>query len=204
MQIIKQSAELYRPKDLNEQEVLKSLEEIGRVCWKSEEKITDDSYKSFIKLLLSKNHLSVLEHIHITFHIITDRGVSHELARHRIINMTQESTRYVFPDKIILPVEFYEDVGPRFSLWYEYITNAIHQYNLLVSTGTSKQLARSILPHCVKTEIYLTANIREWLHIIELRTAPAAHPQMRELINQIKVILQDKLPLIFNYKETKK
>lgn len=195
MNIIEQSATLFYPKDLGE-ESLKLLERIGRVCWKSEDRITENSYKDFLNLLLTKNHLSVLEHISATFHIITDRGVSHELVRHRLASYTQSSTRYVIQDTFILPIELVElNNTDTYKNWENACQESLFYYNKLLSVN--RQFARSVLPNSLATELYMTANLREWLHVLELRTSLSAHPQMRDLMNRVKNILHEKLPLLF-------
>ena len=92
MKIIKPYIEL--EDKIDGQAILKKIERIGRTCYKSESNITDDSAERFIKNIIKNGHESVLEHVSITLRVICDRGVSHEIVRHRIASYSQESTRY--------------------------------------------------------------------------------------------------------------
>lgn len=168
--------------------VMKRIEEIGRVCYKSEGKITEDSYKKFIANLIKRGHESVLEHCSVTFKFVCDRGVSHEIVRHRLASYSQESTRYCnysgdqFDNEItvIKPV-FFEMGSANYNAWYDGCRSAEDAYFSLLNNGASPQEARSVLPNSLKTEVVMTANIREWRHFFRLRCSRAAHPQMREV-----------------------
>ena len=151
---------------------------------------------------ISQGDLSVLEHESLSVSIICDRGVSHELVRHRIAAYSQESTRYCNyagkPMEFIKPCWFDEDPdSPRANsvLWYRMMKLAAQTYNSLIAGGWTPQQARSVLPNSLKTEIVVTANLREWLHIFDLRTAKAAHPQMRQVMEMVKAEFQRVLPL---------
>lgn len=168
--------------------VMKRIEEIGRVCYKSEGKITEDSYKKFIGNLIKRGHESVLEHCSVTVKFVCDRGVSHEIVRHRLASYSQESTRYCnysgdqFGNEItvIKPV-FFEMGSANYNAWYDGCRSAEDAYFSLLDNGASPQEARSVLPNSLKTEVVMTASIREWRHFFKLRCSPAAHPQMREV-----------------------
>lgn len=168
--------------------VMKRIEEIGRVCYKSEGKITEDSYKKFIANLIRRGHESVLEHCSLTVKFVCDRGVSHEIVRHRLASYSQESTRYCnysgdqFGNEItvIKPI-FFEKGSANYNAWYNGCQSAENAYFGLLNNGASPQEARSVLPNSLKTEVVMTANIREWRHFFKLRCSPAAHPQMREV-----------------------
>lgn len=198
MELIKQSAELIDP--MPEWEVLQKLERIGRVCYKSEDRITKDSASKFIKMLLTNNHLSVLEHINITFHIVTDRGVSHELVRHRHFSFTQESTRYVSYDNMMQFVEPAELELPehdeRFT-WGMGCMAAEKYYKKMREMGGTAQQSRALLNNANKTELYMTGNIRSWLEILPKRLSKSAHPQMRALMTDIAYLLEATYPNIF-------
>ena len=198
MELIKQSAELIDP--MPEWEVLEKLERIGRVCYKSEDRITEDSASKFIKMLLTNNHLSVLEHINITFHIVTDRGVSHELVRHRHFSFTQESTRYVSYDNMMQFVEPAELELPehdeRFT-WGMGCMAAEKYYKKMREMGGTAQQSRALLNNASKTELYMTGNIRSWLEILPKRLSKSAHPQMRALMTDIAYLLEATYPNIF-------
>ena len=200
------------------QEAYSLLERIGRVCYKSEDRITEDSATKFIKSIVARNHLSVIEHCVVTIRFITNRGVSHELVRHRIASFSQESTRFCNYNKqnhleFIIPhwldvkegVFNYNDLTPG-SLAPEQIflyglLMAEEAYNSLIVGGKKPEDARDILPIDVKTEIVVTANLREWLLICNLRTAKTAHPNMRQVMSMVLDTLQSKYPEIFGIGE---
>jgi len=207
MQAIKPSFEILRATT-----DLENLIEIaGRVCYKSEDKITPDSAVKFIGRLQESKHESVLEHGAITVKITCDRGVSHELVRHRIASYSQESTRYVNYAKekygaeitvIDLSSGFNYDMlndshKLRYELWKSAMENAERAYMSMLSAGASPQEARSVLPNSTKTEVVITTNPREWLHIFKLRTAQTAHPQMREIMIPLQTEFQKQWPAIF-------
>ena len=208
MRIINPSVELMR--DFNGADVMKFLERCGRVAYKSEDNITADSAEKFIRSIIKRGHESVLEHFSVTFKIICDRGVSHELVRHRLASYTQESTRYCnyASDKFggeltfIRPNFWAENDADIiratcFEMWLDGLGNAEKMYKAMIEEGATPQKARSILPNSLKTEIVMTANLREWQHFLKLRTAKDAHPQMRQIANMILDVLKEKLPVIF-------
>ena len=194
-----------------ETDMLYNLEKIARTCYKSEDKMTEGSAKRLIKNLFNKNHMAIMEHEYITYRIICDRGVSHEIVRHRIANYAQESTRYVNYhndkfDKQISVIDIatgfeYDLTNPKdlqiYNIWNDAMTAAEIYYMNMIEAGATPQEARSVLPNSVKTEIVVTMNIREWLHFLNLRTDKAAHPQMREIANMIKEDLIRRYPFIF-------
>lgn len=177
------------------------IEDAARVCYKSEGKATATSYEPIIKMLIKLGHHSVLEHVSVTLKFITNRGVTHELVRHRIAAYSQESTRYVnYLDRgavFIRPVWWDCWSNTQKDLWEAAITGSTFTYKKLLETGATPQEARDVLPNALKTEIFMTANIREWRHVIKLRTSKRAHPQMRELIRDAALILKDRYPLLF-------
>lgn len=180
---------------------LKLIELAGRVCYKSEDRITEDSAERFCKSLLERQHESVIEHVGASVRFITDRGVSHELVRHRLASFSQESTRYVNYCKtgmqFILPVWWDDWTTFQRAVWSEQMIRAEVAYNQLIQLGASPQEARSILPNSLKTEIIVTANLREWQHIFRLRCSKAAHPQMRELMLSCLHGFQENIPVLF-------
>jgi len=194
MKIIQQSAELMTV--FPENEILEKLELYGRTCYQSEHRIGKNTAGKFVKSIMKNNHLSVLEHISLTFRFITDRGVTHELVRHRLASYSQESTRYVkYTDlEVIEPVGMDES---ELNVWQYYMSYAEGNYRAMINYGLKPEQARTVLPHSAKTEIVMTANLREWLHIIKLRTSKAAHPQIRELIGKAQEILSYNYPTIF-------
>ena len=197
MQIIEQSVAWFQPPPDN---TMQLLELAGRVAYKSEDKITEDSAARFIAVILTKQHESVIEHVSASVRIITDRGVSHELVRHRLASYTQESTRYCRYAKgitVIKPVYLAED-SQAYWRWYSAMQDAENHYILLLdSYKLSPQEARAVLPTSLKTELVMTANLRQWAHVFKLRTAKEAHPQMRVLMLDTAALFHDRLPLLF-------
>ena len=186
-------------------EIPKRIEKAGRTCYKSEDRITEESAKSFVQKLIERGHESVLEHESITVRFICDRGISHEIVRHRLANFSQESTRYCnysndrFGSELtfIKPCFFKEKKGAYCS-WYNSMDFAECAYFDMLDDGCTPQEARSVLPNSTKTEIVMTANLREWRHFLKLRTAKAAHPQMRELTVPLLKELQERIPVVFD------
>lgn len=200
MKIIHQTAELLTK--VNQAKTLKALELYGRNCYKSEHKISPTSYKAFIKLLLEGKHLSVLEHISLTVRLITDRGMLAEITRHRLASYSVESTRYVKYNDIEFVWPFYEDGDIRennfeMTSWMKAMINAEKSYQEMLQT-LKPEIARSVLPMSLATDIVMTCNLREWLYILNLRRATGVHPQMIELMSQIYKIFHKVLPLVFN------
>ena len=204
MKIINASYEINK---FNPIEMLKTLERIGRVCYKSEDKITIDSAEKFVKMIIKRGHLSVLEHASITVKFICDRGISHEIVRHRIAAYSQESTRYCnyakekFGNEITVIVPFFFN-NEQYHEWYLAMCQAEKSYMQLLKLGATPQKARTVLPNSLKTEINVTYNLRQWLHFLKLRTHESAHPQMRELIIPLQKDLQKLLPCIFKASNT--
>ncbi|MDR0230777.1 MAG: FAD-dependent thymidylate synthase [Dysgonamonadaceae bacterium] len=190
---------------INGNEILKHIEKAGRTAYKSEDKITEDSSSKFIEMIMNREHLSVIEHSFITVRVICDRGVSHEIVRHRLASYTQESTRYCnytkgkFGNEItVIKPCFWNENSEEYKVWSETINYIENSYNKLISLGASPQKARSILPNSLKTEIVITMNLREWYHFFKLRTAKTAHPQMREIAIPLLMEFQKKIPVIFD------
>jgi len=206
MRIIKQSFSFVESVPISGSLVLYQLERIGRTCYKSENRITDDSARFFVAKLIKAGHTSVLEHVSVTVRIITNRGVSHELVRHRIASYSQESTRWCDYGKegsitVILPVwlSFGKDTDSEASLaWEHAMKNAEVAYFTLRRLGWGAEKARGVLPNDLKTEIVMTANLREWRLIFGQRCAKNAHPQMRLLMQEILLNFRDRFPVIFD------
>lgn len=193
MKIVKPSAELID--DFNPADILTKIERCGRVSHLSESK---GDPESFVRMLIKRGHESVLEHVSLTFHIICDRAIQNELVRHRHASFTVESTRYVkYNDLAFIKPDFGNNGDAEHS--FELIARVIQDehygfYAKLCSCPP--EIARAVLPLCLKSELYMTANLREWRHILKLRTNKAAHPQMRFIAGQILQIFRDKLPVI--------
>lgn len=203
MKIIAPSHEILS--DIDGEKMLKNIELCGRVCYKSEDRITSDSAEKFVGMILRSGHESVLEHEKITVRFICDRGVTHEIVRHRIASYSQESTRYCNYSKdkfggeitFIRPLFWNED-EEEFVLWKNTMQEIENAYNKLISLGARPEEARSILPNSVKTELVVTMNLREWRHFFKLRTSERAHPQMREVAIPLLSDLKKLVPVIFD------
>lgn len=188
-------------------EELQHIEKIGRVCYKSEDKITEDgeSAKKFVKMIIDRGHEAMIEHSSLSVKFVVDRGVSHELVRHRIASFAQESTRYCNYSKdkfgkeitVIEPC-FFSPMSDSYTFWKHSMESTEAHYFSLLDSGATPQEARSVLPNSTKTEITITANYREWRNFFKLRTAKAAHPQMREVTIPLLKELKEKLPIIFD------
>ena len=185
-------------------ELLREIERIGRVCYKSEDKITEDSAPKFVAMIIKRGHEAMLEHgSAISVKFTVDRGVSHEMVRHRIASFAQESTRYCnygsgkFGNEItvIAPLGL---TAAQYDYWYTTCGVIEHSYLTMLNDGLSPQMARSVLPNSLKTEIVITANPREWRKIFSLRTPEAAHPQMREVMIPLLKELQGLVPVLFD------
>ncbi len=217
MLLVKPSFTILTP--INADDILKRIEAAGRTCYKSEDRITGDSAKTFRKAILGRNHVSVIEHESVSVRIVCDRGVTHEIVRHRLASYSQESSRYVNYEKkgaaFVIPpwvnllpgepkdvdetIVALAGVGDKAgSLWLLTMKNAEATYNDLLTLGWKPEQARSVLPNSLKTEIVMTANLREWRHFFDLRTAKAAHPQMREIAVPLLKEFKRLIPIIFD------
>lgn len=183
-------------------EAERQIELAGRTCYKSEDKISEDSARKFTMRMRKSGHHAMIEHAAASFRIITDRGITHEIVRHRLASYAQESTRYCNygTDKFGNECSFIEPPnldGPQRSLWIEACEFAEKKYFAMLAAGCSAQIARSVLPTCLKTEIVMMANMREWRHFISLRGALSAHPQIRPIAYLVWEILMKYAPSIF-------
>ena len=180
MKIVEQSHEILNfPVD-----GIKKIEEAGRTCYKSEEKITIGSAAKFVEHITKLGHHSVIEHANATVRFITNRGVTHELVRHRLAAYSQESTRYVDYQEdmeFIKPVWWGENTAAD-NFWKQSMETAEKFYKELRSLGWRPEQAREVLPNSLKTEIVMTANFREWMHVFTLRCNKKSHPQMVALM----------------------
>lgn len=206
MQAIKAYTQIF--KDFEGQKVLQKLELVGRTCYKSEDKITEDSAAKFVAGLIKRGHEAMLEHVSITVKFVTDRGISHEIIRHRLASYAQESTRYCnySQDKFgheltfIIP-DFLEYGSEGFKLWKDEMKQVEKTYFAMLEAGHTPQEARSVLPNSLKTELVMTANLREWRAFFKLRAANstgAAHPQMLEITRPLLDDLKSMIPVVFD------
>ena len=180
-----------------------TMEAAGRTCYKSEDKITPDSAAKFIQALRKSGHHAMLEHAVASFRIVTDRGITHEIVRHRLASYAQESTRYCnySKDKFDNECSFIQPPAISTSgkaYWKHACERAEELYFGMIAVGESPQIARSVLPNCLKTEIVMMANLREWRHFIKLRGASDAHPQIRPIAYTIWQELMQHAPNMFN------
>lgn len=185
--------------------ILQHLEQAARTCYKSEDKVGPDSARNLLRRIIRLGHDSVLEHCAATVRIVCDRGVSHELVRHRLCSFSQESTRYAnyahdkFGNSItVIRPFFWAEDDARYQLWRAAMQACEDAYLALVQAGASAQEARSVLPNSLKTEVVTTANLREWRHIFKLRCDKAAHPQMRQIMLPLLRAFQERVPLVFD------
>ena len=185
--------------------ILHDIERCGRVCYKSEAKITETSAQAFVGNIIQRGHEAVLEHASVTVKFVVDRGVSHEIVRHRLAAYCQESTRYCnyskdgFGGQVTFIQPNFLDRGTRgWELWVLACEQAEKAYFDLLNWGCSPQEARAVLPNSLKTEVVMTAILREWRHFFKLRTAPAAHPQMREVTIPLLRRMQELIPVVFD------
>ena len=166
-------------------ELIKNIEKYGRVCYKSEGKITEGSAQEFIMGAIKRGHFSIIEHEKVTAKIICDRGVSHEIVRHRLGSYSQESTRYCNYTKTggvqMIEPFFFEKGSREYDIWLKSMEEAEKAYNELIGLGATPEEARTVLPNSLKTEIVVTYNLREWRHFFHLRCSRGAHPQIREI-----------------------
>jgi thymidylate synthase (FAD) len=200
MKIVQPSAKILTTEDPID--ILKRVERCARLCYKSEGKITSDSYEKFLKGVIKRGHLSVIEHGVITMLVVCDRGVSHEIVRHRIGSYSQESTRYVnYKDEMEFIEPCFWAEGPisiaKLEIWKAAMSDAEKRYQALIGLFATPEQARSILPNSLKTEIAITYNLREWLHFLDLRCSKASHPQMRQVALLILEKLYEFMPVIF-------
>lgn len=204
MKIIKPSYEIIKL-DYND---IRIIEEAARTCYKSENNIKDGSAEKMIQRLIDSEHEAMLEHAGMTVRFIVDRGISHELVRHRICSFAQESTRYCnyslgkFNSEITVIMPFYLEPGTDgYNEWYESCLHAEKAYFKLLDIGYTAQEARCVLPTSLKTEVVVTTNFREWRHILNLRAVGktgAPHPQMVEVMMPLLKEMKEKAPVLFS------
>lgn len=209
MNIIKPSVEIIDMDDYDR--IIRKIEKIGRVCYKSEANISDESAERFISNILKRGHESVIEHESVTVRMICDRGITHEIVRHRIASYSQESTRYCnytndkFGNQLTVidlaggfeyDLENKEDLA-KYEVWTAAMENAEKAYFQMLELGATPQEARSVLPNSLKTEIVVTMNLRSWRNFFRLRCDSHAHPQMREVAGIALRVFRERLPIFF-------
>ncbi len=202
---------------------LQTIEYAGRTCYKSEDRITSGSAAKFVKMIIDKGHEAMLEHTSASYRFICDRGVTHEIVRHRLFSYAQESTRYcnykggvtfIIPCWMDLSKGVYtrddsslsfcpsEGKMPKLSraeeIWLMALGMAEEQYQEMIENNWTPQQARTVLPNSLKTEIVITGNFREWRHFFKFRCAKSAHPQMQEIANMALSDIRQKVPVVFD------
>lgn len=190
--------------DIDAIRVMKNLESYARVCYKSENNVSENSAERLLRNILRSGHESVIEHEKITVKVVCDRGVTHEIVRHRLASYSQESTRYCNYSKdkfgneltFIKPCFWSED-SVSYKLWEQQMQDVEKCYLKLMENGAKPEEARSILPNSLKTEIIITMDLREWRHFFILRTSSKSHPQMREIAIPMLKKFAEMLPVIF-------
>lgn len=217
MNILKAKYEILTPISEGGIKELQHIELIARKCYKTEDRIIEDgeSAKKLIRdTILARGHETMIEHSHLSVLFYVDRGVSHELVRHRLASFAQESTRYCNYGKsgeiniIDINHAIHSDVKCSklpahlkrilFEEWIDAMKDAERHYLKMIEIGVSPQIARSVLPNSTKTEIVISANYREWRHFFKLRTEDVAHPQMREVTRPLLTELKSRIPIIFD------
>ena len=194
--------------ELNGEEILKHIERCARVCYKSEDRITDGSAEKMVAALIRSGHEAMLEHYSFTVKFICDRGVSHELVRHRVASFAQESSRYCCYAKDKFGKEltfinpcFWEPDSDNYARWFHEMDEAEKTYLAMIESGATPEQARDILPTSIKTEIVMTANLREFRHFFKLRAEGVTgkpHPQMLEITIPLLKELKQKVPVVFD------
>ena len=184
------------------QDPLKIIERAGRACYQSE----IGSSEGFVVRLISRGHFSVIEHAYLSYRIICDRGVSHELVRHRLFSFSQESTRYCkYKGQLTFVRPHWYNRSPETiqrnenrAAWLNAMHNAEDTYLRMLNKGLPPQDARAVLPNSLKTELIMTGNLRNWRHFFELRCSPAAHPDMRIIANLLLADAKDRVKIVFD------
>lgn len=202
MKIIEPSVELINP--VPYEVALNTIELAGRTCYQSEDKMTKGSAEDFIRRIIQRGHESVLEHVSVTARFICDRGVSHEIVRHRIGAYSQESTRYCNYSKgkfgseitVIQPC-FWDENAELRRIWKTSCELSEDDYFSLLRRDATPQEARSVLPNSLKTSLIVTYDLREWRHFLRLRCDSAAHPQMRQVADMARKLLTERYPVFF-------
>jgi len=210
----------------NTPDALQAIERAGRTCYKSEDKTTKTSAVMFVRKLIEKGHTAMIEHASASYRVICDRGVTHEIVRHRLFSYAQESTRYcnyknavefIIPPWVDDAVQMMRgavtlcEEGLRRDQdhlmashlsrgtreWLRACSYSETHYKYLLHTGWTPQQARSVLINSLKTEIVISGNLRQWMHFFDLRCATTAHPQMREVANMILNDMIERIPGVF-------
>ena len=183
--------------------IMKRLERACRTCYRTEGTITEYSYKRLLNNCITSGHESVLEHEKITVRIYNDIGSYKDLTRHRFASFSIESTRYCSYDKDKFGNEI-TFINPRYiedekiyQTWKDAMQNIENSYIKMKQLGATTDMCREILPHSTAGEYTMTANIREWRHILSLRTTKHVHPSIRQVLIPLLKYFQQEMPELF-------
>ena len=192
MRIIKPSVSI--ESNISYEEALRIVENATRVCYKSEDKIKEGSAEKLIRGIIKAKHFGCIEHVSLTVKFICDRACSHQLVRHRLMSFNQKSQRYCKEDNLeVIKPEGLENT----SLWLESCRQAENAYAELIRRGEKPEVARGVLPNSTATEIYATANLREWRHFFELRCHRTAQRDIRSLALSLLCQMFEQYPVFF-------
>lgn len=206
MKAIKAYTQIYN--DFDSQKIIEKIEQVARTCYKSEGKIHEGSATKLVAGLIKSGHEAMLEHASVTVKFVVDRGISHELVRHRLASFAQESTRYCNYSKddfgseitFIIP-DYLEYKSECWNIWKECMKQAEDAYFKMLDFGLSPQQARAVLPNSLKTEVVMTANLREWRHFFKFRALGITgkpHPQMLEVTVPLLEDMKNLIPVVFD------
>lgn len=179
----------------------KACEFAGRNCYASQDKITEDSYLRFCRSLIDRGHMSPLEFGDLTFDITTTRAVLAEITRHRLASFCVESQRYIQEAKtgdITFVLPEWRNEAAKMEIWKRSMQRSENEYKELIATGAKPEEAREVLPNATACRIIMKANLREWRHIFDLRTSPAAYPQIRTLTKEMLRVAHAEVPGVFD------
>ena len=201
MKIVNQSIEVLTKTPY--EDAVRLVEEAGRTCYKSESKGTVEGAEKFIKGIIKRGHESVIEHFTITVRVITDRGTTHQIVRHRLASYSQESTRYCnyskdkFGNEITVIKPSFDEDSLNYKNWKSCCEDSEIAYLHLLGDGATPEQARAVLPTCLKTELVVTMNAREWRHFLKMRLDKAAREEIRDLAQMILDQFKEKYPVFF-------
>lgn len=205
VKIVEPSVEIIT--ELNGDKILKTIERAARTCYKTEDNISEDteSAKKMISKLIEMGHTAMIEFADVHVILTADTGVLKDLTRHRHCSFAVESTRYCNYSKgkfgneitVIKPCNI-EEGTKEYDLWLDCMNNIETTYNQMAELGCKPDQLRMLLPHSLKCNINLKANVREWRHIFSLRCAKAAHPSVQEIMKMVLVEFHKQIPILFD------
>ena len=185
VKVIEPSFEILTP--LDGRQILKHIERCGRTCYQSFDKADDTSWERFSLHIVERHHESVIEHVSISVKFITDRAIAIEIVSHN---------KFQGEISVIKPVEL-DPASKAYQYWFDGMLEIEKTYMKLIELGEKPETARAVLPCCLKTELVVTANLREWRHIFDLRCSPAAHPDVRVLMCGLRDAFRREIPVLF-------